>query len=85
MPPAARSSIPIAQHDIPDVLVANKLASYAPFATQGDAGNLKKAEAEMRQSKYDPNHDGKCDVSSACTMCSSPSRTTRRGATCRLL
>ncbi len=66
---AAGGSIlhPIAQHDIPDVLVANKLASYAPFATQGDTGNLQKAEAEMRQSKYDPNHDGKCDVTTACT------------------
>ena len=57
---------PIANHDVPDVLVGNQLANYAPFASPGNTGSLQKAEAEMRRSKYDPKHDGKCDVTSAC-------------------
>jgi peptide/nickel transport system substrate-binding protein len=65
---AAGGSIehPFAQHDIPDVLVGNQLVNYAPFATPGNTGSLAKAEAEMKLSKYDPAHDGKCDVASVC-------------------
>lgn len=57
---------PVANHDIPDVLVDNELANYAPFATPGNTGSLAKAEAQMKLSKYDPKHDGKCDVASVC-------------------
>ena len=38
-------------------------ASYNPYATPGGHGNLAKAQAEMRKSAYDQNHDGKCDAS----------------------
>ncbi|HEY5317330.1 MAG TPA: ABC transporter substrate-binding protein [Solirubrobacteraceae bacterium] len=57
---------PVAQHDLPDVLVHGILANYAPFATPGNTGSLAQAEAQMRLSKYDPKHDGKCDVASVC-------------------
>jgi peptide/nickel transport system substrate-binding protein len=37
-------------------------ASYDPYATPGGNGSLTKAQAEMRKSAYDANHDGKCDA-----------------------
>jgi peptide/nickel transport system substrate-binding protein len=38
-------------------------ASYNPYATPGGHGDLAKAQAEMKKSAYDSNHDGKCDAS----------------------
>jgi peptide/nickel transport system substrate-binding protein len=38
-------------------------SSYDPYATPNEAGDLTKAMAEMKLSKYDANHDGKCDAS----------------------
>lgn len=37
-------------------------ADYDPYATDGGAGDLALAQAEMAQSKYDSNGDGVCDA-----------------------
>ncbi len=53
----------IATHIVPPFVLHDQLtASYNPYATPGNAGSLQKAMAEMRLSRYDPKHDGKCDV-----------------------
>ena len=52
----------IATHIIPPSLPGGLPVSYDPYATSGESGNLAAAEAEMKQSAYDPLHDGKCDV-----------------------
>ncbi|HTG46489.1 MAG TPA: ABC transporter substrate-binding protein [Actinomycetota bacterium] len=36
-------------------------STYNPYATDGDKGDVTKAQDEMKQSKYDTNGDGKCD------------------------
>ncbi len=53
----------IATHIIPPTLPGGLPASYDPYKTPGENGDLAKAQAEMKQSPFDPNHDGKCDVS----------------------
>lgn len=53
----------IATHIIPPTLPGGLPASYDPYQTPNEAGDLAKAQAEMKQSPYDPKHDGKCDVS----------------------
>jgi peptide/nickel transport system substrate-binding protein len=55
----------IATHIVPPVLYNNGLAEYDPYATPNEAGDLGKAQAEMKQSKYDPGKTGKC-TASAC-------------------
>ena len=55
----------IAGHIVPPVLYNNGLAEYDPYATPDNAGDLAKAQAEMKQSKYDPGKTGKC-TASAC-------------------
>jgi peptide/nickel transport system substrate-binding protein len=55
----------IAGHIVPPVLYNNGLAEYDPYATPNNAGDLAKAQAEMKQSKYDPGKTGKC-TASAC-------------------
>ena len=55
----------IAGHVVPPVLYNNGLAEYDPYATPNNAGDLAKAQAEMKQSKYDPGKTGKC-TASAC-------------------
>jgi ABC-type transport system substrate-binding protein len=53
----------IATHILPPVMVQNKLpASYNPYASPGEHGNLAAAKAQMKLSAYDPKHDGMCDV-----------------------
>ena len=53
----------IATHIVPPFVLHNEpTASYNPYATPGNRGSLQKAMAQMRLSKYDPKHDGKCDV-----------------------
>jgi peptide/nickel transport system substrate-binding protein len=42
----------IAEHILPNPMLLGKLNGYAPFKTAGDRGNVAKARAEMRQSKY---------------------------------
>ncbi len=53
----------IATHIVPPVLYNNGLAEYDPYATPNEAGSVAKAAAEMKQSKYDPGHTGKCTAS----------------------
>jgi peptide/nickel transport system substrate-binding protein len=55
----------IATHIVPPVLYNGGLAEYDPYATPNEAGSVQKAMAEMKQSKYDPGHTGKC-TASAC-------------------
>jgi peptide/nickel transport system substrate-binding protein len=55
----------IATHITPPVLYGGGLAEYDPYATPNEAGDLNKAMAEIKQSKYDPGHTGKC-TASAC-------------------
>jgi peptide/nickel transport system substrate-binding protein len=50
----------VATHIAPDAILDNKLKGYAPY---GDgSGDVKKAMAEMKLSKYDTNKDGLCDA-----------------------
>jgi peptide/nickel transport system substrate-binding protein len=49
----------IATHIAPDPILNNKLKGYAPYGT--GKGDVAKAKAEMKLSKYDKNHDGICD------------------------
>ena len=54
----------IATHIMPPIMTDNELTqSYDPYATPGFHGDLGKAQAEMKQSKYDSNKDGMCDAS----------------------
>ena len=55
----------IANHIVPPVLYKNGLAEYNPYATPNNAGDLAKAQAEMKLSKYDPGKTGKC-TAAAC-------------------
>jgi peptide/nickel transport system substrate-binding protein len=55
----------IATHVVPPSLFNGGLATYDPYATPNDAGDVGKAAAEMKQSKYDPGKTGKC-TASAC-------------------
>jgi peptide/nickel transport system substrate-binding protein len=56
----------IATHIVPPVLYNNGLAEYDPYQTPNSAGDLTRAEAEVRLSKYDPHKTGKCSIASAC-------------------
>jgi ABC-type transport system substrate-binding protein len=49
----------IAEHIIPNPMLLGRLNNFQPFKTAGDRGNLAKALAEMRQSKY-ANNNGVC-------------------------
>ena len=49
----------IAEHIIPNPMLLGKLNGFHPFKTAGDRGNLAKARAEMKQSKY-ANSNGVC-------------------------
>jgi peptide/nickel transport system substrate-binding protein len=55
----------IANHIVPPVLYNNGLAEYNPYSTPNNAGDLAKAQAEMKLSKYDPGKTGKC-TAAAC-------------------
>jgi peptide/nickel transport system substrate-binding protein len=52
----------IATHIIPPTMAGALPASYDPYATPGERGDLTKAQDEMKQSKYDTNQDGVCDA-----------------------
>ncbi len=49
-------------HLLGNILEDDLLADYDPYATPGGHGDLEKARAEMRLSRYDTNGDGRCDV-----------------------
>jgi peptide/nickel transport system substrate-binding protein len=54
----------IASHIIPPTVLPGFPADYNPYATSGNAGDLNKAKAEMKQAtQYDTNGDGICDAS----------------------
>jgi peptide/nickel transport system substrate-binding protein len=53
----------LAGHIIVDSLENNELKTYDPYATPNGRGDIAKAKAEMKQSKYDSNGDGVCDAS----------------------
>lgn len=52
----------IAHHIVPDAMLNEELADYAPYGTEGDAGDLEMAKEHMAQSKYDTDGDGICDA-----------------------
>ncbi|MEA2675942.1 MAG: peptide/nickel transport system substrate-binding protein [Chloroflexota bacterium] len=50
------------RHAIPDSFENDLLRDYDPYGTDRDAGSIELAMAEMRNSKYDTDHDGVCDA-----------------------
>lgn len=52
----------IAGHIVPPSMSGALPASYDPYATPGHRGDVNKAKAEMKLSKYDSNKDGVCDL-----------------------
>ncbi len=52
----------IAHHAIPDNLEENLLATYDPYPSTADAGDVAAARAAMARSRYDANRDGRCDA-----------------------
>ena len=61
----------VAEHIIPNSMLANRLDGFHPFKTPGNRGSVAKAKAEMRKSKY-ANSGGVCTARSARTCCWSP-------------
>jgi peptide/nickel transport system substrate-binding protein len=55
----------IGTHIAPPTMYGNGLSEYDPYATPNDSGDLAKAQAQVKQSKYDPGKTGKC-TASAC-------------------
>ena len=51
-----------AGHIFPDGLLNNVLKDYDPYATPDDSGDVTLAQEQMKQSKYDTDQDGMCDV-----------------------
>jgi peptide/nickel transport system substrate-binding protein len=51
----------IATHIAPNAVLLDKLKGYAPFGASG-RGDLAKARAEMKLSRYDTDKDGICDA-----------------------
>ena len=60
----ADQGIPLAaqRHIGLDSQEANLLANYDPYPTPNDSGDLAAAREEMARSRYDRNHDGRCDA-----------------------
>jgi peptide/nickel transport system substrate-binding protein len=61
----------IATHAFPDGLLAGMLEGYDPYATAGSTGDEQRARAELAQSVYDTDGDGRCD-DPACASVSLP-------------
>jgi peptide/nickel transport system substrate-binding protein len=57
-------------HIAPDGLLNNVIKSFDPYNVRETSGkgDLAKAKAEMKLSKYDKNHDGVCDASACKNM-----------------
>jgi ABC-type transport system substrate-binding protein len=53
----------IATHIVPDSLLSDVIKGFDPYKTPGNRGSVAKAGAEMKKSKYDPGHTGKCTAS----------------------
>lgn len=54
--------VSLAGHIFPAGFPGSLPASYNPYATPGNRGDLAKAKAEMRKSPYDPAHNGECNL-----------------------
>jgi peptide/nickel transport system substrate-binding protein len=52
----------VANHIIPDPLLANQLAEFAPYKTPGDHGSVAKARKALKGSKYDTDKNGLCSA-----------------------
>ena len=53
----------IASHVIPPLVLGDvPAATFDLYPTPDDAGDLAKAQAQIKLSKYDTNHDGMCDA-----------------------
>jgi peptide/nickel transport system substrate-binding protein len=52
----------VANHIVPDTLFNNQLAEFAPYKSAGDRGDVAKAKAAMKGSKYDPKGNGTCST-----------------------
>ena len=50
----------VATHIVPPVLYSGGLSEYDPYASPNESGDLAKAQAEMKLSKYDPGKTGNC-------------------------
>jgi peptide/nickel transport system substrate-binding protein len=53
----------IANHIVPDTLFNFRLQEFAPYKTAGDHGDVAKAKAAMKGSKYSNGSSGMCDAS----------------------
>ena len=51
----------IATHVLPPIVLPFSGPSYDPYPSVGGDGDLARARAEMAMSRYDANHDGRCD------------------------
>src|SRR5262249_53387182 len=49
-------------HIVPDTLFSNQLAEFVPYRTPGDHGDVAKAKAAMKGSKYSTGSSGTCDA-----------------------
>ncbi len=63
---ARDDSVTVAHHAFPDAVENGLLRTYDPYPTNGDRGDIAGARAEMSQSAYDTDGDGRCDVA-ACS------------------
>jgi peptide/nickel transport system substrate-binding protein len=53
----------VANHIAPDTLLNDQLTDYAPYGTDGNHGDVAKAKAALKGSKYDTKGDGTCSAS----------------------
>jgi peptide/nickel transport system substrate-binding protein len=53
----------IANHIVPDTLFNFRLQEFTPYKTAGDHGDVGKAKAAMKGSKYSTGNSGMCDAS----------------------
>jgi hypothetical protein len=75
-----------ATHIVPDPLEDGRLAHFDPFRTSGRHGDIRRARAEMRLSRYDTNKDGRCyDALCAGFLLGTPLTLTPRGVKLTLL
>ena len=58
----------LATHLIPPAVLGDVSgANFDLYPSPGSAGDLSAAEAQMKLSRYDPKHDGKCDIAKDCS------------------
>jgi peptide/nickel transport system substrate-binding protein len=52
----------VATHILPNAMLDGALEDYDPYPSRNHAGNLRRAAAEMKRSRYDTSGDGLCDA-----------------------